>query len=401
VIGSGVRGLASAAFLKQRGYQVILFDRAQAIGGIWNRVFPSSTINVPGYAYTFHSSNHWPHFFPNRQDILDNLARLVDEEDLSNCLELNTEITNLEKVGPNTWQVQTPNGPRGPFEGVLVACGHLGVPNQPEPIYRNAFQGHFFQPYCFDPAALQGKRVTVVGSGPSALEMVMLAEAEHAREVVLVVKPGTYIADIQRQNFVKQFKTLLSYHPLLYRQLWGNPTLSVGISRCLRQAHVTVQRSESSTLIDRGVKLENGTVISSDCVIWATGWSTGMPGWARRHSKEATVITAACARCRDTRSMGFGAATIHAKVLHASLQYGLKEPFSSNVVGCSCEQEKEMHAPHILGTAWRHLNQQQARRRIVTGLFLYGLRSNTRRLWKSKDPLWARLLSYWVAPFGL
>ena len=105
MIGAGVRGLASAAFLKQRGYQVTLFDRAQTIGGIWNRVFPSSTINSPGYAYTFHSSNRWPNFSPNRQDILDNLARLVDEEGLNNCLELNTEISDLEKACP-AWEAE-------------------------------------------------------------------------------------------------------------------------------------------------------------------------------------------------------------------------------------------------------------------------------------------------------
>ena len=59
IVGAGLRGLASAVYLKRRGHQPTVFERSHTIGGIWSRVYPTSVANTPSYGYTFHPSNLW------------------------------------------------------------------------------------------------------------------------------------------------------------------------------------------------------------------------------------------------------------------------------------------------------------------------------------------------------
>jgi cation diffusion facilitator CzcD-associated flavoprotein CzcO len=57
IVGAGVRGLASAVYLRSRGYGITIFEQASTCGGMWTRVYDTSFINTPNHGYTFHPGN--------------------------------------------------------------------------------------------------------------------------------------------------------------------------------------------------------------------------------------------------------------------------------------------------------------------------------------------------------
>ena len=403
IIGAGLRGLASGAYLKRKGYEVVIYEKSHALGGIWNRVFSGSSVNSRSYTYTFHTSNVWPQEYPDKQQIIDNLSKLAQQEELTDSIRFNTEVLGLQKAELNSWNVLTECGKQGPFHGVLACAGHLGEQKLPPSDVSENYRGEILLPYAFDSSRLKGKRVAVVGSGSTALEMTILADKEGSQSVQLVMKPQIQIREAHSESFMAPLKNTLSHHPLLFYapNKIAHPAYCVGIEACLEKEHVAVLRSESVSCASGDLELTDGSLLVPDLVIWCSGWIPGMPDWMHQFRTEPTVIAAACARCRDTRSMGFGAATIYAKALHIILKHNLQESFSSSLSGCDCEQEHEQHAPHILKTAWTYFMRQPGRQRILMELLCDGVCSNTRRLLYNRDPLWVRGMSFLVAPYGL
>ena len=50
IIGAGVAGLATAKVLQQAGHEVIVYDKAPDVGGVWSRTrrYPGLTTQSPG-----------------------------------------------------------------------------------------------------------------------------------------------------------------------------------------------------------------------------------------------------------------------------------------------------------------------------------------------------------------
>lgn len=75
IIGAGIRGLSSAAWLSAAGAKVTVFEKCERLGGVWQRVHRGARINTPIYGYAFHSTNHWTSDKPSAAEILDNLEK--------------------------------------------------------------------------------------------------------------------------------------------------------------------------------------------------------------------------------------------------------------------------------------------------------------------------------------
>ena len=56
IIGAGITGIASAAHLVSHGFEVVIFDSAKEIGGIWANVNSTSSLQLNSVMYRFHPS---------------------------------------------------------------------------------------------------------------------------------------------------------------------------------------------------------------------------------------------------------------------------------------------------------------------------------------------------------
>jgi thioredoxin reductase len=398
IVGAGLRGLCSAAYLRSVGHTVSVFDAMPRYGGIWNRVTDDAQINTPYYGYTFHATNVWTSHRPAKLEILANLERMVAAEGLADIIRLNDRIDSVSHAADGCWRL---NGRDEPFDAILVCSGFLDRRKSPNPEMVAGFEGLTPAPYSFDHAILKDRDVTIVGSGPTALDMVTAARNQGAKSAHLVVKPGTQIADIGL--FYHAIHAIKS-NPLLYRSTkrkGATPGIACkGIREVLDDPRVSVHEASFREAQGRTALLSGGETLPTDVLIWCTGWDSPIPRWTLEHRDEPSLVVAACPSCLDTAGFGYGAATAHAKALHAALICSFDEQFRSGSAECDCRRVNVTFSRHIILNLILYYLRNPGGARLLRRELAAGFRSNRVRWNQVNEPRWSTALAFFNAPLG-
>lgn len=189
VIGAGVSGMALGVELAAAGVPFRILEKNEEVGGTWleNR-YPGCGVDTPSYLYSFSfQPNRWSTHFGKRDEVEGYLRQLADDHDLRRHIEFGVEVTDLVwDADANHWTVseRRPDGTTAMRTAPLVitAVGQLNRPKIPAVPGAETFAGLSFHsaqwPTDLSPA---GKRVAVVGSGASAMQIVpaIAAETDH------------------------------------------------------------------------------------------------------------------------------------------------------------------------------------------------------------------------------
>lgn len=179
IIGSGISGIAAARTLQRLGFEVVIYERSHAIGGVWALAYPE--VRLQNIAAHYHLADFpWPFtpdLHPTGAQIREYLGAAVNHFKLD--VRLQHEVTSLreEKTG---WTVQTtsPNGEKAEFfDYAIVAVGHYSQEKPPlELPGQEEFQGQVLTERDIrNLDVLKNKRVAVVGFGKSAVDMASFA----------------------------------------------------------------------------------------------------------------------------------------------------------------------------------------------------------------------------------
>lgn len=176
IVGAGFGGLGAAALLRRQGrYDFTIFDRAPAVGGVWQaNSYPGAACDVPShlYSFSFAPGHPWSRRFAPREEIAAYLERLVDRFALGPRLRLATEVREARfDPASGRWAVTTGDGEVREFNAVIAACGQLTNPALPGIPGRADFGGPAFHSARWDHRVdVTGKRVAVIGTGASAIQ---------------------------------------------------------------------------------------------------------------------------------------------------------------------------------------------------------------------------------------
>lgn len=180
IVGAGASGLILAARLKRLGIRYTIVEKAKEVGGTWrdNR-YPGCGVDTPNHAYSFSmgSRYRWRSYFSPRDQLWDYLRRAADEFGVRPDIRFETEVTAARwDAARNLWvvSVQTPDGPGTIEANVLVsAIGQFGLPYVPRIKGMESFKGRMFHttewPEDLD---VRGKRIAIIGTGASAMQIV-------------------------------------------------------------------------------------------------------------------------------------------------------------------------------------------------------------------------------------
>jgi cyclohexanone monooxygenase len=191
VIGAGFAGMYAIYRLRKLGLQVQVLEAGADVGGTWywNR-YPGSRCDVPSLEYSFGFSPDleqewdWPEVFSAQPDILNYANHIADRFDLRRSICFNTRataVTYLEQS--NQWQVDTDTGTSYHATYCIMATGCLSVPNKPDIIGAESFQGETYHTGLWpeEPVDLSGKRVGIIGTGSSGVQAIpeLAGQAQH------------------------------------------------------------------------------------------------------------------------------------------------------------------------------------------------------------------------------
>ncbi|KZV80618.1 FAD/NAD(P)-binding domain-containing protein, partial [Exidia glandulosa HHB12029] len=98
VIGAGLTGVSSAAHCIAAGFEVVIFESKDKVGGIWADVNSTSGLQLNSLLYRFHPAVHWKHAFPHRDEILGQIRSVWTEYKLDIRTRFNTKVTSVERV---------------------------------------------------------------------------------------------------------------------------------------------------------------------------------------------------------------------------------------------------------------------------------------------------------------
>ncbi|MDQ2797071.1 MAG: NAD(P)/FAD-dependent oxidoreductase [Actinomycetota bacterium] len=176
VIGSGFAGLGAAIRLTKDGREdFLVIERGSEVGGTWrDNTYPGAACDVPShlYSYSFELNPNWSRSFSPQPEIHDYLRGVAAKYNVADKHLFDTEVTLATwDSETNRWLVDTTNGT---FSATILvgAVGALAEPATPAIRGIETFQGEIFHSARWNhDADLKGKRVALIGTGASAIQV--------------------------------------------------------------------------------------------------------------------------------------------------------------------------------------------------------------------------------------
>lgn len=185
IVGAGPGGLVAARYLKQAGFETVVFERGNAVGGQWSGdarysgVWPSMCTSTSRTMTAFSDLQHAPEtsVFPNNRAMGAYLRRYAEQFDLLPHVRLSTRIEEIRRDGSG-WEIRFAGedgvSQTAVYSHVIVASGRYTTPVIPAVPGLESFTGADGVTHTFDykhPQQYRGRRVLVAGCGISALEI--------------------------------------------------------------------------------------------------------------------------------------------------------------------------------------------------------------------------------------
>jgi cation diffusion facilitator CzcD-associated flavoprotein CzcO len=177
IVGSGFSGLGMAIGLKRAGiHDFVLFERATQLGGTWrDNTYPGCQCDVPShlYSFSFHPNPNWTRTYSTQGEILEYLRGCAAENDVVDRIRFDHRVTSARwNDDENAWMLETNQG-LWVADVVIAAHGGLAEPAFPDIVGLEDFDGEVMHSAAWKPEVdLAGKRVAVVGTGASAIQIV-------------------------------------------------------------------------------------------------------------------------------------------------------------------------------------------------------------------------------------
>lgn len=182
VIGAGVSGMYQLHKLRELGLAALVLEAGTGVGGTWywNR-YPGGRFDSESYSYGYSFDDEllqewdWTERFSPQPETLDYLNHVADRFDLRKDIRFETKVTAATfDDDTNRWTVRTDGGNTYDCRYLITAIGALSTPSLPAIEGRESFTGPAFHTSDWprEPLDLSGKRVGVIGTGATAVQLI-------------------------------------------------------------------------------------------------------------------------------------------------------------------------------------------------------------------------------------
>ncbi|MCV7064555.1 NAD(P)/FAD-dependent oxidoreductase [Mycolicibacterium farcinogenes] len=200
VVGAGFSGLYALHRLREAGLRVRVLEKADAVGGTWlvNR-YPGARCDIESIEYSYSFSEEiqqdwvWTETMPAQPEIEAYLNFVADRLDLRRDIAFGTEVVAMSyDEDAAQWRVGTADGKtlHAPF--VVAATGILSVPLEPDIPGMRRFTGTslFTSRWPREGIDLAGKRVGVIGTGSTGVQLIPVVASQAAELTVFQRSPA-------------------------------------------------------------------------------------------------------------------------------------------------------------------------------------------------------------------
>lgn len=237
VVGAGFGGLRMLYELRQRGITARVLEEASDVGGTWywNR-YPGARTDSEAWAYCFSFSEDlqndwdWSERYSAQPEVLQYLQHVADRFDLREDIQFETRVESASfDEASNKWVVVTDRGQSLTGAFFIPATGPLSRPLSPAFEGFDSFEGewHLTARWPDRHVDFRGKRVGVIGTGATGIQVVPVV-AEDAAHVTVFQRTPNYVipgrnrrlTDAERRDIKDRYDEIWA---LTQRQTGGFP----------------------------------------------------------------------------------------------------------------------------------------------------------------------------------
>ncbi len=201
IVGAGFAGLYMLHKARRQGLNAQLIEAADSVGGTWyhNR-YPGARVDIQSMEYSFGFDEglqqdwHWSERYAAQPELLRYANHVADRFALRDGIRLNTRLTGAAfDESAQRWTARSSCGRAWSARFLVMACGPLSTPNQPDFPGLSDFGGQVLHTACWphETVDFSGQRVGVIGTGSSAVQAVPMI-AEQAAQLTVFQRTATY-----------------------------------------------------------------------------------------------------------------------------------------------------------------------------------------------------------------
>lgn len=199
IVGAGLSGICLGAKLREMGLPFKIYEKNDEVGGTWyeNR-YPGCGVDIPNhfYCFSFEPNPEWKHHFAKRDELLDYLRHCADKYGVREHIRFRTEVTDARfDETEQHWVIglRDADGHTSEHQSrILVsAVGQLNKPLVPDFPGMDRFLGPIFHTAQWrHDVDLAGKRVALIGTGASAMQVAPAIATEVEKLTILQRSPN-------------------------------------------------------------------------------------------------------------------------------------------------------------------------------------------------------------------
>jgi len=213
VIGAGICGIYQLIRLRELGADSLVIDKNADVGGTWfNNRYPGCRFDSESYTYGLSFSKEvleewdWTEHFSPQPETLRYLEFLTEKFKLRKDMQFNCSVQSVHwDETSRTWLTTLDDGRRFRSRFVITALGLISAPTAPRYAGMDRFRGPSFHTYDWphDPPSLSGKRVAVIGTGATGVQVIS-AIADQVGELVVYQRRPNWCAPLRNRKITAE-----------------------------------------------------------------------------------------------------------------------------------------------------------------------------------------------------
>lgn len=298
IIGGGIGGIICLKYAQDAGLNALLLEGRESVGGLWRDLPSWQDIQIRKEDWTL---GDIPLLGEDQANILRNIESWVERFGLAPQIRLN-ELVTQAKVSKSGWHVSTG---LGEYESkwLIAATGGHNIPIIPLIKRLNSSIIEYHSSALEDPEVLRDKRITVVGGGASAYDLLELCFEYGASSVAWLYRSTKWMRPSRKPKYLATDIRLLAKYQMLFmpESLMNRlanwelrirytkagikeimPTEDYDIRRNMlipgrrlmikNFRHIERHIGEVRSISGNTIELSNGELLENDIILWGTGY---------------------------------------------------------------------------------------------------------------------------------
>ncbi len=218
IVGAGISGIGTAIELKKRKIEnFTVLEQAQELGGTWrDNHYPGVAVDIPApnYSFSFAQNPGWSRLFAPGAEIQSYVQSVAERFGIKEHIRYGRSVESISFIeGEKHWQVNVKGGEKFLCKYVISATGILNQPKYPDIPGIDTFKGKMMHTARWDDSYdLKGKKVCIIGTGASAIQVVP-AIAPEVKHLSVFQRTPIWVLPKNDREFNSVIQGVLKYVP--------------------------------------------------------------------------------------------------------------------------------------------------------------------------------------------